>query len=226
MDPTKYSDPANFCIYYFANALCTGGPWSDGVDNDGDGAWDEFQLGGGLNLDTGEKGHGQLFGGELRVAGKINLNTATQATLEALEKGVRVTGLWDAVKAAKQNGRILTPAFLLDASKAGSFTIDPASDPTGTLTSDQDMMRREAFARISNIVTVRSDTFSIYGTVQYVDVASFRRKTNPAPTSLAPYVKRTRRFWALVDRSPTAAYSPGDLAHFIHPRVVNFQWMD
>jgi hypothetical protein len=225
LDPTQYSNTANFCIYYFANALCTGGPWSDGLDNDGDGAWDEFQPGSvGLKLDTGEKGNGQLLGPELRVAGKINLNTATQDTLEALETGVGITKdtLWDAVKKARQTGRILTPAFLLDTANAGQFTI--TSDPTGTLTSPDDM-RREAFARISNIVTVRSDTFSIYGTVQYVDVASFKRKT-PAPTSLAPFVKRTRRFWALVDRSPTAAYSPADTTKFMHPRVMNFQWMD
>jgi hypothetical protein len=231
MNPTKYSDPLNFCIYYFANALCTGGPWSDGLDNDRDGAWDEFQPGGGLNLDTGEKGHGQLFGPELRVAGKINLNTATEDTLRALEStdtdpksGVGVTKLWEAVKAARQTGRILTPAFLLDRNKAGSFNISPGSDTTGILLNPDgdEMGRREAFARISNIVTIRSDTFSIYGTVQYVDAAGFKRKN---ATSLAPFVKRTRRFWALVDRSPTAAYSPSDL-HFIQPRVMNFQWMD
>jgi hypothetical protein len=233
LDPTKYSDPANFCIYYFANALCTGGSWSDGLDNDGDVAWDEFQPGGGLKLDTGEKGYGQLFGPELRVAGKINLNTATQDTLKALEStdtdphsGVGVTGLWEAVKTARKTGRILTPGFLLDATKAGSFSIASGSDPTGTLSSLDDM-RREAFARISNIVTIRSDTFSIYGTVQYVDAAGFARKRVLTPTTpLAPYVKRTRRFWALVDRSPTAAYSPAETTKFMHPRVMNFQWMD
>jgi hypothetical protein len=234
MNPTKYSDPANFCIYYFANALCTGGPWSDGLDNDGDGAWDEFQPGGGTKLDTGDKTLGELFGPELRVAGKINLNTATEGTVRALESsdtdpksGVGVTKLWEAVKAARQNGRILTPAFLLDKNKAGSFNISPGADPTGILMNPDgdEMGRREAFARISNIVTVRSDTFSIYGTVQYVDLASFKRKTNPTPTSLAPYVKRTRRFWALVDRSPTAAFSPAD-TKFKHPRIMNFQWMD
>jgi hypothetical protein len=221
-----YTRPADFNLLYFANVLCTGGPWLDGLDNDNDGAKDESLLtgAGGMPVDTGEKNNGQLFGPELRVAGKINLNTATRDTLKAVETGVGVTGLWDAVKAARQTGRILTPAFLLDPDLTrpwfGKFTI--TSDPTGALTGDEDK-RREAFARISNIVTIRSDTFSIYGTVQYVDAAGFKRKN---ATILAPFVKRTRRFWALVDRSPTAAFTPADTTHFIRPRVMNFQWMD
>jgi hypothetical protein len=227
---SNYSRPQYFNLLYFANALCTGGPWLDGLDNDGDAARDEVQLTG--KADTGEKNNGQLFGPELRVAGKINLNTATQDTLKALEAGVGVTGLWEAVKATRQYdtdqtkgkaGRILTPAFLLDPDPkkpSAQFTIsDVASD---RYPSDDDK-RREAFARISNIVTIRSDTFSIYGTVQYVDAAGFKRKN---ATSLAPFVKRTRRFWALVDRSPTAAFSPAETTKFIHPRVMNFQWMD
>ena len=237
MDPTLYwkmtSYPrlTDYNILNFPNALCTGGPWLDGFDNDGDGTKDEIQfLTETVHTDIGEKDkitgtYGRLFGPELRVAGKINLNTATQDTLQALETGVGVTGLWDAVKKARQTMRILTPAFLLDFNSYAwysptGFTI--TTDPTGTLTGIEDK-RREAYARISNIVTIRSDTFSIYGTVQYVDASGYKRK---AAASLMPYVKRTRRFWALVDRSPTAAFSPGETSKFIRPRVMNFQWMD
>jgi hypothetical protein len=222
-DPNTYATTA-FSPLFAANVLSVGGPWCDGIDNDNDGATDDRQpsLAGGS--DKGEDGSGRFGGPEIRVAGRINLNTATETALRAIENGVHVTGLYDTVMAARKTGRILTPAVVLDEKyKDKLFSL---SSGGGQNLSDVEK-RREAFARISNLVTVRSDTFSIYGTVQYVDASSALRKR---ATSLAPYVKRTRRFWALVDRSPTAAFSPADVVttspKFIHPRILNFQWMD
>ncbi|HUU31562.1 MAG TPA: hypothetical protein VMY69_05615, partial [Phycisphaerae bacterium] len=67
-----------------ANVLCVGGPWNDGLDNDGDTETDFTDKG----TDTGRPG-----GPEFRVAGKINLNTAIPETLTALASGVGGTDL-------------------------------------------------------------------------------------------------------------------------------------
>ena len=79
------------------------------------------------------------------------------------------------------------------------------------------------YTRISNIATTRSDTFSIYGTVQYVIPGSREEAATDDLNKIK--IVRTRRFWALVDRSPALTYAPTD-TKFIHPRVMNFQWMD
>jgi len=78
--------------------------------------------------------------------------------------------------------------------------------------------RDEAFNRISNIASIRSDTYSVYGTVQYGTI----EKSGATKTFKE---LRKRRFWALVDRSPTLAYSPTD-SNFIPPRVMILQWMN
>ena len=229
-DPNTYATtattPGAFSRLFAANVLSVGGPWCDGIDNDNDGGMIDDRQPAliGVIADKGEDGFGRFGGPEIRVAGRINLNTATETALRAIENGVHVTGLCDTIFAARKNGRILTPAVVLDEKyKDKLFGLSSGGDQN--LSDDE--KRREAFARISNLVTLRSDTFSIYGTVQYVDASSYLRKK---ATSLAPYVKRTRRFWALVDRSPTAAFSPADVLttspKFIHPRILNFQWMD
>lgn len=174
---------------YAANVLSVGGPWNDGLDNDGDGKTD-------LD-DTGKSGAGRTGGPEFRVAGKINLNTATSETLSAL--GISAGSL--PAKPIKTPAQVLTNA-----------TVNPAG-----------LEQRDLpFTLISNIATVRSDTFSVYGTVQIVDPAAKDGAGN-IPDSA---VIRSRRFWALVDRSPSLAYPPTDKANFIYPRILNFQWLD
>ena len=171
-----------------ANLFSTGGPWNDGIDNDGDGKTD-FD-------DTGTPGAGRTGGPECRVAGKINLNTAIAETLTAL-------GISAPAKPIKSPARVI-----------------PSSDtPNGI------EVRDEVFSLISNIATVRSDTFSIYGTVQIVDPSRAKKETNKTIDKPEDII-RTRRFWALVDRSPSLAYPPTDKANFIYPRILNFQWLD
>ncbi|HUS45588.1 MAG TPA: hypothetical protein VM219_06100 [Phycisphaerae bacterium] len=171
-----------------ADALCVQGPWIDGFDNDGDGQTD-------LD-DEGTFDAGRFAGPEFRVAGKINLNTATNATLAALPGGG-------------------VPAFTPPLSSIAEII------PTGGSGSLE--QRDEVFTRLSNLVTVRSDVFSIYGTVQIIDLAKVPSGGIVAQDD--PAVVRSRRFWALVDRSPSLAYPPGD-EKFIHPRIMNFQWME
>ncbi|MGB3195163.1 MAG: hypothetical protein WBC39_07745 [Phycisphaerae bacterium] len=179
-----------------ANVLSAGGPWNDGLDNDGDTQTDF--------ADTGQPG-----GPEFRVAGKINLNTANDATLDALSNGLGIGDIKTIVKAKQP---LKSPAQLLS---GGSLTA--MSDPEAKGWLEERDLR---FTRLSNIATVRSDTFSIYGTVQIVDpkIVSSGSITNAG-------IVRSRRFWALVDRSPSLAYPPGN-ANFIRPRILNFQWLD
>jgi hypothetical protein len=176
-------------------------PWLDGIDNDGDLVKDAS--------DTGQESKalsGRFGGPEIRIAGKINLNTASEATLNALGDGVGITGLASTVISQRSSAPIKSVAELVD--KLGSLSGPDAKS---------DLEKRDlAFTRISNIASIRSDTFSIYGTVQYI--------TPPRGTAPIRVVK-SRRFWALVDRSPTAAYPPTS-TNFIHPRILNFQWMD
>jgi len=181
---------------YAANVLSAGGPWNDVLDNDGDKKTD-FD-------DTGKPAAGQTGGPECRVAGKINLNTATPDTLSALASGVGAPGLGGLTA----NRPFKSPAQIL------KYLTPPANASIE--------QRDSAFTLISNIATVRSDTFSVYGTVQIV---------NPPPRTAAVVIPdsaivRTRRFWALVDRSPSLAYPPTDKTNFIYPRILNFQWLD
>ena len=177
-----------------ANVLCVGGPWNDGLDNDGDGKAD-FD-------DTGKSGAGQPGGPEFRVAGKINLNTAIPETFTALASGVGAPGL----SGLTANRPFKSPAQILK-------YLNPA--PTNGVE-----QRDAAFTLISNIVTVRSDTFSVYGTVQIVNPTTAVNGVVPDSGII-----RSRRFWALVDRSPSLAYPPGN-ANYIRPRILNFQWLD
>ncbi|GAG96115.1 unnamed protein product, partial [marine sediment metagenome] len=159
---------ASTAAAYAANVLCVGGPWNDGLDNDGDEQTDF--------ADTGKPDAGRTGGPEFRVAGKINLNTAIPDTLAALD--------------------ISEPAKPI---KSPAEVIASAATPSGIEARD------EPFTRISNIATVRSDVFSVYGTVQIVDPTV---KTSGVITDDG--IVRSRRFWALVDRSPSLAYPPTD----------------
>jgi len=208
-----------------ANVVTVGGPWHDRLDNDGDGYTDDDGGDTGQGPDTGlskqtRGGGGGKFGGpELRVAGKININTATRETLETLAKSFQITSSFPvAVMAYRQNHPFFSPAQILTM----------PSSPTCVSTDAKGYVEAWdlPYTRLSNILDVRSDTFSVYGTVQYGHVEG-------SSNSFKFQLVRSRRFWALVDRSPALAYKPGQdpnsrtsTSNFVRPRVLNFQWMD
>ncbi len=234
--------PGNYSRMNAANVFCVGGPWLDQIDNDGDGYCDEdggvpamlppgqqFPSEGDKGLSpiqgaADEGGYGRFGGPELRVAGKVNLNTATEDTLKTLYRGAGLTGTGmsetdfvQAVTNRRRNGPIYSPVEVFRNQFNQNKQLS-GLDATGPL-EERDL----PFTRISNIATLRSDTFSIYGTIEY----GLIQGTPPNQTEFQ--VRRRRRFWALVDRSPCLAYYPGTLGRedeFIRPRILNFQWLD
>jgi len=233
-----------------ANIFTVGGPWLDRIDNDGDGCADatlpesgvvsgpdgtvtfkapdtgKDYSGGDTGMEIGYQG-GRFGGSEIRVAGKINLNTASEEVLEALGESFGISSL-DTVVTQLRNARpIESPAQIVNeeyvTTSPPSSTLPEAKGPVE--------QRDVAYTLISNIATVRSDTFSIYGTVQYVDLQAMYDASQPYDAAACrAAVRRSRRFWALVDRSPCAAHNPASTAGvsstFIRPRILNFQWMD
>ena len=200
-----------------ANVLAIGGPWQDNIDNDGDGInkMDSKDLGTG-NV---QAEYGRFAGPELRVAGKINLNTATTLTLQAMESGLGISGLSGpgGLAAARNTKAFASTAETLSLPTPPACTVP---NPNNRSLLEQ---RDEAFNRISNIASIRSDTYSIYGTVQYIDPVKMKAAGSDV-TKQKLAIIRTRRFWALADRSPSLAYQPSS-NFFIHPRIMNFQWM-
>ncbi len=196
-----------------ANVLSAGGPWFDDLDNDNDGKKDNF--------DTGITDANQAGPPEFRVAGKINLNTATDEALNALGVGVGgVTGLKNTVRTLRGDqgtGGEVKPTIPI---------LSPVEILPNSATPNSIEVRDDPFTRISNIATIRSDVFSIYGTVQVVNPARKDSAGNIPCTDTDTGVVRSRRFWALVDRSPALAFPPTDQTRFIQPRILNFQWLD
>jgi hypothetical protein len=204
-DTMAVGDPTAFCRRNAANVLTTERPWLDSYDNDGDGKIDDQDKG-------NDTDGGRFCGPEIRVAGKINLNTATDKTLDAIDTSLGTGG---AIKTVVKNLRVAGTIKSI-AQLVGQFPSPGTGDDALGPLEKRDL----PFTRISNIATVRSDTFSIYGTVQYVE---------PPKTAGATPARiiKTRRFWALVDRSPSLAFSPAATGNkFLHPRIVNLQWMD
>jgi hypothetical protein len=203
--------------YNGANVFCVDSPWADSYDNDGDGSKDF------LEETAIDKARGRFCGQEIRVAGRINLNTATDQALRAL--GMGFPGLtnestYTAIATNPSNRPLRSPAEIIGIS---SITATPSDTPYKFMGGPLEK-RDYPYTLISNIATVRSDTFSIYGTVQFL-LPPGREET--AATNLLSKIKivRTRRFWALVDRSPVFNAKPG-LSSFVRPRIMNFQWLD
>jgi hypothetical protein len=211
--------PANSQYNQFnaANILCVDSPWLDSYDNDGDGKKDDQET-------ALDKANGRFCGKETRVAGRINLNTATDQALKALGNLTLTPGTIDPTAEQKY-------LFLTNTATARPLT-SPAEILRTLTTASTDpeclgpLEKRDFwYTRISNIATIRSDTFSIYGTVQFVYPAG-RDVTTGQNDLTKMKIGRTRRFWALVDRSPSLCFSPTSTTNFIRPRIMNFQWIE
>lgn len=180
-----------------ADFFCVGGPWADGIDNDADGSTDDEDKG-----LIGE-GQGRHAGPEVRVAGKVNINTATEDTLRSMLGGVNLNVDPNTIMSQRPFDTIGRLAQI--GGNAGNEAMGDVEAEDIVLT------------RLSNIATTRSDVFSIYGVVQFVEL--------PSGGGNNVRVLRSRRFWSLVDRSPVLAYSPST-DNALPPRVLSFQWID
>ncbi len=121
-------------------------PSMDNIDNDGDGSTD--------SADTGSQS-GDFDGQEYRIPGLINVNTASVEVLESLPN------ITNAIATAIQG------------SESKPFTsignlVDDVTEITGALSKWNE---EETLRSISNLITTRSNVFTVYVTAQITDEA-------------------------------------------------------
>jgi hypothetical protein len=116
-------------------------PSMDGIDNDGDGDID--------SLDTGSQS-GDINGKEYRIPGLINVNTASSEVLQSLPN-------IDSAIANAIGSSIDKPIVSI-----GDFAYD-VTQITGT---GIKWDREKRFRSISNLITTRSNVFTVYITAQ------------------------------------------------------------
>ncbi|OHC01324.1 MAG: hypothetical protein A3H23_03570 [Planctomycetes bacterium RIFCSPLOWO2_12_FULL_40_19] len=139
-------------------------PSMDNIDNDGDGDID--------SVDTGTQ-TADIDGREYRIPGLINVNTAPVEVLESLPN------ITNAIATA------------IEGSGSKPFTsighlVDVVTEITGTTGTKWDKEKR--FRSISNLITTRSNVFTVYVTAQITDEAISN-------------VFAEKRIMAIVDRS-------------------------
>jgi len=139
-------------------------PSMDNIDNDGDGSTD--------STDTGSQS-GDFDGQEHRIPGLINVNTAPVEVLESLPN------ITNAIATAIQ-GDTGKPF-----SSIGNL-LEDVPDITNTGTTKWD--KEKPFRSISNLITTRSNVFTVYVTAQVIDEA-------------ISSVYAEKRILAIVDRS-------------------------
>jgi len=139
-------------------------PSMDGIDNDGDGSTD--------SADTGSQS-GDLDGPEYRIPGLINVNTAPSEVLQSLPNIDSTIG--DAID---------TPGNKPYTSIGDLLAKVP--EITGAIGTK--WVEEEALRSISNLITVRSNVFTVYVTAQITDEAMSN-------------VFAEKRLIAIVDRS-------------------------
>jgi type II secretory pathway component PulK len=139
-------------------------PSMDNIDNDGDGSVD--------SADTGSQS-GDFDGPEYRIPGLINVNTASVEVLESLPE------ITNAIAIAIQ-GDIGKPF-----SSIGNL-LEDVPDITNIGTTKWD--KEKPFRSISNLITTRSNVFTVYVTAQVTDEAMSN-------------VFAEKRILAIVDRS-------------------------
>jgi hypothetical protein len=135
----------------------------DGIDNDGDGDID--------SADTGAQAD-DIDGQEYRIPGLINVNTASAEVLESLP------GVDNAIATSIENP-----------SGKPYESIGDLVDSVPTLTGSGTKWEEEEIIRsISNLITTRSNVFTVYVTAQVTDEAMSS-------------VFAEKRIMAIVDRS-------------------------
>ncbi|GAX60864.1 type II secretory pathway, component PulK [Candidatus Scalindua japonica] len=171
---TRVGDTPGYPIVYpdLLDYITVTDPSMDSIDNDGDGDID--------SIDTGYQ-QGDLDGPEYRIPGLINVNTAPTEVLASLPDGLGGTlGSTIASEIFNGNKPYESIGDLID-------KVDGADGITDTSASDK-WNEEEALRAISNLITTRSNVFTVYVTAQI---------TNEGETE----VFAEKRILALVDRS-------------------------
>ena len=143
-------------------------PSMDSIDNDGDGDVDA--------ADTGSQS-GDLDGQEYRIPGLINVNTAPVEVLESLPNG-----------AGAAIGNTIATAIQGSGNKPFTSIGDMVDDVTQITGSGTKWNKEKTFRSISNLITTRSNVFTVYVTAQITDDAETE-------------VFAEKRIRAIVDRS-------------------------
>jgi hypothetical protein len=138
----------------------------DSIDNDGDVSTD--------SVDTGSQA-GDFDGPEYRIPGLINVNTAPEEVLLSLPN-ITTTDITDDIIATRAT------AF----TSIGDF-VDRVAEVTDTSATNK-WDEEKIFRSISNLITTRSNVFTVYVTAQVIDEA-------------ISSVYAEKRILAIVDRS-------------------------
>jgi hypothetical protein len=144
----------------------------DGIDNDGDGVIDA--------ADTGAQ-VGDVDGQEYRIPGLINVNTAPTEVLKSLPDGLDGT-LGNAIAIAIQGG-----------GKPFESIGDLVAKVPEITGAGSKWAEEQRFRSISNLITTRSNVFTVYVTAQVTEDDI----TDPPDTK----VFAEKRLMAIVDRS-------------------------
>ena len=124
-------------------------PSMDGIDNDGDGFID--------SLDTGTQ-TGDIDGKEYHIPGLINVNTASEEALKSLPVIGATTAVTDIANGSKP----------YDSIKDLLVSVTNITDTSAT---NNKWNREKRFRSISNLITTRSNVFTVYVTAQITDEA-------------------------------------------------------
>ncbi len=159
-------------------------PSMDNLDNDGDDDIDTYDTDGDGDIDVNDTGDtsfqaGDLDGKEYRIPGLINVNTAPVEVLKSLPNGAGAT-IGNAIALAIEGSG--SKPFM----SIGDF-VDKVAEITDTLATnkwDEEKISRS----ISNLITTRSNVFTVYVTAQITDEAISN-------------VYAEKRILAIVDRS-------------------------
>jgi hypothetical protein len=201
-NPTNASDIGASDIVYLKNftdyLVGPVSPYENGVDDDGDGYVDEFQLidegdesdnSDGINNDDDfqdDNGHqtnwstNDRFGPEIRQRGKVNVNTAPAEVLKAVLKQ-DLFGT-DGFNITAYDADFVADAIVAERVNAPYSSVDDLFERvpeifgynTDTLTDElggiPNSARRQALARFMyNLVTVRTDVWGLVGKVRLYD---------------------------------------------------------
>ena len=143
-------------------------PSMDNIDNDGDGSAD--------SADTGSQS-GDFDGQEHRIPGLINVNTAPVEVLQSLPNV-------DSTIATAIQGSVSKPFTSI------GDLVDDVTQITGSGTK---WSKESTFRSISNLITTRSNVFTVYVTAQVTE----EDVSDPLNTT----VYAEKRILAIVDRS-------------------------